>query len=68
MVNAQTIKDDLEGNENINTWKGDDCFTKTDLHNPLKTDSNNSFKVLEYSDNGGLHANVGFDLIKNLNL
>ncbi|MCU0442996.1 MAG: family 16 glycosylhydrolase [Bacteroidia bacterium] len=65
---AQTIKDDFEGNGNISNWVGDDCLVKTDLLNPFKTETNNSNTVLEYQDKGGLYANIRFDLSQNLNL
>ncbi|MFM9943786.1 MAG: family 16 glycosylhydrolase [Bacteroidia bacterium] len=67
-ANTQTIKDDFEGNGNIGNWKGDNCIIKTDLQNPIKAGINNSDKVLEYNDIGGLYANVRFDLTKNLDL
>lgn len=65
---AQTIQDDFEGNGNINTWQGDNCAVRTDLPNPFKTSFNNSNTVLEYRDNGGLYANVRFDVTKNFDL
>ncbi len=67
-ANSQTIMDDFEGNGNIGTWKGDDCFINTNLQNPFVSSANNSLKVLEYQDNGGLYANIRFDLSKNLDL
>jgi beta-glucanase (GH16 family) len=67
-VNSQTIKDDFEGNGNISQWQGDNCLIKTGFKNPFQTSANSSDKVLEYKDNGGLYANVRFDLAKNLDL
>jgi len=67
-ANSQTIKDDFEGNGNINTWQGDDCKLNTSLTNPIQSGINNSSKVLEYHDIGGLYANVRFDLSKNFDL
>ncbi len=67
-ANSQNLKDDFEGNGNITNWKGDDCLIKTDLPNPFQTVANSSNTVLEYTDNGGLYANVRFDLTKNLDL
>lgn len=67
-ANSQTIKDDFEGNGNIGNWQGDNCLIKTDLPNPFQASANNSAKVLEYKDNGGLYANVRFDVTKNFDL
>lgn len=67
-ANSQTIMDDFEGNGTIGNWQGDNCFIKTDLPNPFQLGANSSNKVLEYKDNGGLYANVRFDLTKNLDL
>lgn len=67
-ANSQTIMDDFEGNGNINTWQGDNCVINTGFQNPFKNGLNNSNKVLEYKDNGGLYANVRFDMSKNLDL
>lgn len=66
--NSQILKDDFEGNGNINSWKGDDCFIKLGIQNPNNTSQNNSSKVLEYSDKGGLYANVRFDNDRNFDL
>ncbi|MCF8429206.1 MAG: glycoside hydrolase family 16 protein, partial [Bacteroidia bacterium] len=68
VVNAQTIKDDFEGNGNISTWFGDACLLNTNFTNPFKQSINTSNTVLEYKDNGGLYGNVRFDLTKNLDL
>jgi beta-glucanase (GH16 family) len=67
-ANSQTIKDDFEGNGNIGNWRGDNCLIKTGFQNPFQTSTNSSDNVLEYRDNGGLYANVRFDLTKNLDL
>jgi beta-glucanase (GH16 family) len=67
-ANAQAIKDDFEGNGNISTWFGDACLVNTNLANPFKQSINTSNTVLEYKDNGGLYANIRFDLTKNLDL
>lgn len=67
-ANSQTIEDDFEGNGNIGNWQGDNCLIKIGFQNPFKTSTNSSDKVLEYKDNGGLYANVRFDLAKNLDL
>ncbi len=67
-ANSQTLIDDFEGNGNIITWQGDNCFIKTNLPNPFQDSVNSSNQVLEYKDNGGLFANVRFDLTKNLDL
>jgi beta-glucanase (GH16 family) len=58
---AQTISDDFEGNGNITTWAGDDCGMNNALANPFQEGINNSATVLEYSDVGGLYANIRFD-------
>jgi hypothetical protein len=68
IANAQAIKDDFEGNGNISTWFGDACSVDTNFANPFKQSINTSNTVLEYKDNGGLYANVRFDLTKNLDL
>jgi beta-glucanase (GH16 family) len=65
---SQNLKDDFEGNGNIGTWKGDDCLINTGLANPVQSAANTSAKVLEYTDNGGLYANVRFDVSKNFDL
>lgn len=67
-ANAQAIKDDFEGNGNISTWFGDACLINSNFSNPFKQNINTSNTVLEYKDNGGLYANVRFDLTKNLDL
>lgn len=68
MANSQTIKDDFEGNGNISSWFGDACSIDINFANPFKQSINTSNTVLEFKDNGGLYANVRFDLSKNLNL
>jgi beta-glucanase (GH16 family) len=68
IINSQTLKDDFEGNGNIKTWKGDDCIIKLEIQNPFITPQNNSSKVLEYSDKGGLYANVRFENDRNFDL
>ena len=65
---AQKINDDFEGNVNITSWTGDDCSISTQKANPYLQGINTSSTVLSYNDNGGLYANVRFDLNKNLNL
>ena len=67
-ANSQTIKDDFEGNGNVAAWQGDNCLVNPDLPNPFQSSANNSSKVLAYTDNGGLYANVRFDVTNNLNL
>lgn len=67
-TNAQSIKDDFEGNGNISTWFGDACLINNNFSNPFKQNINTSNTVLEYKDNGGLYANTRFDLTKNLDL
>ena len=67
-ANSQSLYDNFEGKGNINSWKGDDCSLKLDLQNPFPINNNLSAKVLEYSDNGGLYANIRFDVIKNFDL
>ena len=68
IAKAQAIKDDFEGNGNISNWFGDACLVNTNFVNPFKQSTNTSNTVLEYKDNGGLYANIRFDLIKNLDL
>lgn len=65
---TNTIQDDFEGNGTINTWYGDDCGINTFLDNPFQQDLNNSAKVLEYRDQGGQYANIGFDVNTNFDL
>lgn len=65
---AQSMFDNFEGNGNITTWQGDDCAINTSFNNPFIDSSNASSKVLSYSDNGGLYANVRYDWSRNFNL
>jgi beta-glucanase (GH16 family) len=65
---AQKINDDFEGNGNITSWAGDDCAISTQKANPYAQGINTSSTVLSYTDNGGVYANVRFDLNKNLDL
>ena len=68
LTKAQIIQDDFEGNGNISNWHGDDCSINIDLANPFQIGINTSETVLEYEDNGGLYANVRFDINQNLDL
>ena len=65
---TQKISDDFEGNGNITSWAGDDCSISTQKANPYLQGINTSSTVLSYTDNGGVYANVRFDLNKNLDL
>jgi beta-glucanase (GH16 family) len=65
---AQSMSDNFEGNGNITTWQGDDCAINTSFNNPFLDSSNTSSKVMSYSDNGGLYANVRYDWSANFNL
>jgi beta-glucanase (GH16 family) len=67
-IQAQSMSDNFEGNGNITTWTGDDCSINTQFVNPFKDSVNPSNKVLSYSDNGGLYANVRYDWSANFNL
>jgi beta-glucanase (GH16 family) len=58
---AQSLYDGFEGNGNIGSWYGDDCGIDTQHSNPHAQGINPSATVLEYTDRGGLYANVGFD-------
>jgi len=62
-VNAQTgvITDDFEGNGTITTWFGDHCMLNTSLANTFKQGINTSSTVMDYTDTGGLYANVRFE-------
>lgn len=68
LSNAQLIQDDFEGNSTINSWHADGCSINTSLVNPFQQGINTSATVLEYDDNGGLYANVRFDINQNLDL
>lgn len=46
-ANAQAIKDDFEGNGNINTWFVDACLINTNFTNPFKQSINTSNTVLD---------------------
>ncbi len=65
---TQPLQDDFEGNGTITNWSGDDCGVNTRLENPHKQGINLSDTVLEYDDNGGLYANIRFQLAENFDL
>ena len=65
---AQTVEDDFEGNGTISTWAGDDCTINTSFANPYIQGINTSATVLQYHDQGGLYANVRFDVPDNFDL
>ena len=65
---VQTLTDNFQGSGNIATWSGDDCGMDNNFTNPFQTTSNNSTKVLKYSDIGGQYANIRFDTGSNFNL
>jgi beta-glucanase (GH16 family) len=65
---VQTLTDNFQGSGNIATWSGDDCGMDNNFTNPFQTTSNNSTKVLKYSDTGGQYANIRFDTGSNFNL
>jgi hypothetical protein len=62
------ISDDFDANRNIGTWYGDACGMDDAFANPFKTGINTSETVLEYNDDGGQYANVGFDVVPNFDL
>lgn len=62
------ISDDFDANRNIGTWYGDACGMNDAFSNPFKTGINTSNTVLEYNDDGGQYANVGFDVDPNFDL
>ncbi|MGB0431516.1 MAG: glycoside hydrolase family 16 protein, partial [Bacteroidia bacterium] len=62
------VKDDFEGKGTISTWYGDDCSIDTEHVNPYKIGINTSETVLQYNDNGGLYANIGFNLSNTFDL
>lgn len=70
LINAQTqtVQDDFEGNGTITNWSGDDCGINIRLANPHQLGINTSDTVMEYNDNGGLYANVRFQLAENFDL
>lgn len=65
---AGEISDDFDANRNIGTWYGDACGMNDAFPNPFKTGINTSNTVLEYKDDGGQYANVGFDVDPNFDL
>ena len=62
------ISDDFDANRNIGTWYGDACGMNDSFPNPFKTGINTSNTVLEYKDDGGQYANVGFNVDPNFDL
>lgn len=64
----QLVTDDFEGNGTINSWSGDDCEVLTGFANPNPVGLNTSAKVLRYRDQGGLYANIRFDVGNNFDL
>ena len=68
-TNAQEkVEDDFEGNGTITTWTADATSINTSFANPFKESINTSNTVLEYKDEGGLYANVRFDIPKKFDL
>ncbi len=65
---AQVVSDDFEGNGTITSWAGDDCGMDNAFVNPFAQGINTSATVLEYTDTGGLYANVRFDVPTNFDL
>ncbi|WP_127846327.1 family 16 glycosylhydrolase [Psychroflexus aestuariivivens] len=65
---SQTLTDDFEGNSSINSWFADDCLLNTEKNNPYINSNNPSATVLEYQDNGGAYANIGFNSETNINI
>tara|TARA_R110002073_G_scaffold145532_2_gene297650 strand:- start:14732 stop:16357 length:1626 start_codon:yes stop_codon:yes gene_type:complete len=68
LFSQQTVEDNFEGSGTITTWFGDNCGLDTGFLNPYKQGINNSNTVLQYSDVGGAHANVRFDVPANFDL
>ncbi len=64
----ESIFENFEGAENIDTWFGDDCGLDLDFSNPFQSSINTSEEVLFYHDQGGQYANVRFDIDDNFDL
>jgi beta-glucanase (GH16 family) len=64
----QTLTDNFEGNGNILSWYGSDCWMDNQFANPYPSGINSSATVLKYADTGGLYGYVGFNGVGNFNL
>lgn len=67
-LQGQTLVDDFEGNATIMAWVGDDCSVEAPYQNTFMNASNPSPNVLRYQDNGGLYANIRFDVSTTINI
>ncbi|MCU4174428.1 family 16 glycosylhydrolase [Carboxylicivirga sp. N1Y90] len=65
---TKQVKDDFEGGGTISSWFGDECTIDKSFSNPKQNGINTSASVLKYHDEGGLYANVRFDVANNFNL
>jgi len=59
---SQTAEDDFEGSGTITNWLGDDCGMDNAFANPFQEGINTSATVLQYQDEGGLYANIRFEI------